>query len=1083
MNIFRLITNSLKHYRASNLATTAGVAITTAVICGALIIGDSINKSLFQILDYRLGNTTHTITAGERVFTQDIAQKLNLQKDINANAILNTNGIITEQESGQRINNVQIWGVNNHFGFFFESDTSKYEILPGEAFINENLAQKLKLDSGDYFLVRFKNTGAIPSNTPFVAEGSQTISRRIKITGIIDNELGANFSLLASQIIPDNIFVNIDWLNRVLDLENNANIILVELKNPDDSNNLTNQLKMALSLKDINLELKICKNTNDFLLTSDRVFIDTYINEQINIHLPESEFYLSYFINSFKSNNKSTPYSFISAVDSSRFVLDDNEIIINQWLADDLQISIGDSIWINYYQIGVLRELQEKNQVFVVSGIISMDESVNDKNLMPFIPGLSDAGNCRDWDAGVPIDLQSIRQKDEEYWETYKGTPKAYISLTTGQNIWANRFGNISTIIIPSTFYSTTEISNIITRNINPSNLEFRINETRKYGELAATNGEDFSSLFAGLGMFIIFSALLLTVLLLNLSLKNRESQIELYGSLGFSKKIIRKIILGEFFAITVAGGIFGVIISIFYSKLIMIGLNQVWYDIVRTNILSLHYSYSSLIFGGLSGISLSLIAAIFGINKNIFKKDNHNKNKKRGFLISKQILRYVAILLLFLSIAAFAYLFTYVQFDKIFLWLITGIVFFIALLGIIANHLYSDITPSVSHLSVIRLSTGNLSRNPGRSLSIIVLLAIGSFIVITTAANRKNISLDYSDHTGGTGGFDYFAETSVPFLRNLNNPDTKSELSLPDNLNFIQFFSVYNDDASCLNLNEVANPRILAVNPENLANRFSFVSVHKDLGSKNPWLGLNENINGVIPAIADQTVIRWGLGKSVGDTLFYQNSAGEEIRLLLIGGLANSVFQGNVIISEHNFKTHFPSLSGTNVFLIETDSDKADEIEEELNFIFRDYGWEMIPANFKLAEFNSVENTYLQIFFLLGALGILLGTIGLSVILAKSLIERKSEIALFSSLGFSYPKIGRIYLIEYSILLVCGIFIGVISAIISGFPAFYLSPMSSIISIIGVNLVIIINGLLWILLITIFILRKLSIPVSLRND
>ena len=34
---------------------------------------------------------------------------------------------------------------------------------------------------------------------------------------------------------------------------------------------------------------------------------------------------------------------------------------------------------------------------------------------MPDFPGLSDAGDCKDWNTGVPIDLDKIRDKYNKY--------------------------------------------------------------------------------------------------------------------------------------------------------------------------------------------------------------------------------------------------------------------------------------------------------------------------------------------------------------------------------------------------------------------------------------------------------------------------------------------------------------------------------------------------------------------------------------------------------------------------------------------------------------------------------------------
>ena len=50
---------------------------------------------------------------------------------------------------------------------------------------------------------------------------------------------------------------------------------------------------------------------------------------------------------------------------------------------------------------------------------------------------------------------------------------------------------------------------------------------------------------------------------------------------------------------------------------------------------------------------------------------------------------------------------------------------------------------------------------------------------------------------------------------------------------------------------------------------------------------------DGAIPAVADQTVILWGLGKAVGDTLTIMDGRGRPRALRLVAGLQNSIFQG----------------------------------------------------------------------------------------------------------------------------------------------------------------------------------------------
>jgi putative ABC transport system permease protein len=202
------------------------------------------------------------------------------------------------------------------------------------------------------------------------------------------------------------------------------------------------------------------------------------------------------------------------------------------------------------------------------------------------------------------------------------------------------------------------------------------------------------------------------------------------------------------------------------------------------------------------------------------------------------------------------------------------------------------------------------------------------------------------------------------------------------------------------------------------------------------------------------------------------------------MGGLANSVFQGHVIISQNYFMANFPSGSGSTLFLIDIKKANEQAIEDELKHSFRDYGWEIVPAAQKLAEFNSIENTYLSIFLVMGAFGLLIGTVGLGVILVRSILERRSEIALLKAVGFGKKLIFKMFVNEYTGLLFAGILIGVITATIAILPSL-ISPNTGIsFSTIGIVLVLlIVNGLFWITLLTRLFLNVDQINEALRNE
>ncbi|MCK4920113.1 MAG: FtsX-like permease family protein, partial [Bacteroidales bacterium] len=135
-------------------------------------------------------------------------------------------------------------------------------------------------------------------------------------------------------------------------------------------------------------------------------------------------------------------------------------------------------------------------------------------------------------------------------------------------------------------------------------------------------------------------------------------------------------------------------------------------------------------------------------------------------------------------------------------------------------------------------------------------------------------------------------------------------------------------------------------------------------------------------------------------------------------------------------------------------------------------------------AEFNSITNTYLSIFLVLGALGLLLGTIGLAIVLFRSILERKQEIALLRAIGFSNGKIRQLIVFEYMILLGIGIGIGFITAIIATLPSILSQNTEvSFNTIVMLLIILLLNGFAWTFVMTNMALKNSSIYQALRNE
>ncbi len=356
---------------------------------------------------------------------------------------------------------------------------------------------------------------------------------------------------------------------------------------------------------------------------------------------------------------------------------------------------------------------------------------------------------------------------------------------------------------------------------------------------------------------------------------------------------------------------------------------------------------------------------------------------------------------------------------------------------------------------SLVQLSALNTARNPGRSTLTIGLVAAATFLIVAISA----FQLDTGE--GGTGGFEFTAMSDQPIHYDLNTPNGREKLgisSIPRQkdepsdeqiLSVWRFFSfrlAAGEDASCLNLYQPTQPRVLGV-PRSLIERggFEWAGVAKGFSDK-PWTALNEDLGRddssrqVVPAVLDMSTAVYSLHLSgVGSRMTIHDAAGRPVTVQVVGMLSNSVLQGNLLVSEANFVTMFPDVGGYRYFLIEPSgsagASPSGDVSHVLESTLADDGFDVRNAREQLAQFLAVQNTYLSTFQSLGALGLLLGTIGLAVVQLRSVIERRGELALMRAEGFGRGRLTRMVVWENAVLLVGGLAVGCVAAAIALIP------------------------------------------------
>ena len=125
-------------------------------------------------------------------------------------------------------------------------------------------------------------------------------------------------------------------------------------------------------------------------------------------------------------------------------------IILNEWAARDLGVKKGDKISLEYFLWHEGGRLETKTAEFQLVAVTPIDGLAADRNLVPEYPGITGSEDLSDWDPPFPVDLSRVRKQDEDYWDQYGTTPKAFIPLAAAQQLWETRFGNVTSIRLRS---------------------------------------------------------------------------------------------------------------------------------------------------------------------------------------------------------------------------------------------------------------------------------------------------------------------------------------------------------------------------------------------------------------------------------------------------------------------------------------------------------------------------------------------------------------------------------------------------------------------------------------------------------
>jgi len=920
----------LIHHRQSHLAVVLATAVVTAVLTGALLMGDSVRGSLRDLAINRLGDVDLALVS-PRFFREDLARDLAGQDGFSALfrqviPAIDLDGAATHADSGRLAARVKVMGVDGRFldlvGAGFTLPPREQGKLP-PAVINASLAAELGARVGDDLMVSFTRFDVIPRDTLLGRRAPEEVAGRLRLTvaGVIADTGAGRFGLTPHQGTPLNLFMDLEELQRRLERPLMANsLYLSGRESGADLGDETQAaaatvtaeglLRAALTLSDVDLELH--RQEEVVAVTSRESVLRPHVEKAVMAAAAELALPVrpvqTYLANILRSGDRQVPYSTITAVggaaDAAPFLplllqdgrpapkLEPDQVLLGGWAADDLAARVGDRIQVEYFVVQDDEDLEVESREFTVAGILAEEGLAMDSGLTPDYPGMADARHISDWDPPFPVDLDLIRPRDEAYWDEHHGAPKAFFSPTTAKELWSTRYGHLTTIRLglPSGDSRESALQAAILQKIDLAPFGYTFRAVRAQGVAGARGATDFSQLFLGFSLFLIVSAAMLVSLLFGLGVERRAREIGLLLALGYSLGRVRRRFLGEAALLAVAGVLAGTGLGVGYAAALMAALRTIWRPAIGSSQLFLHLSWPTLVLGGVGAMLVTLAAVILTLRRvsrrpvaALLAGAVGPQVAKRGGGVS--FLVAWGGLLLAVGLTAAAVLTG--QSASPGLSFGTGAGLLISGLAFFSRWCRRHRRPrGAGNLSLVGMAARNSSWNPGRSILSLALVACATFVIVTVAANRVETG-GHEDHLpAGAGGFALVAESSVPVYQDLNDPGDRFELGLDgpasdalDDADVVPFRLRPGSDASCLNLYAPGAPRLLGV-PASLARRGDFVFQKTLKRTNDPWSLLEDELEpGVIPAAGDAASVQWILHLGLGQDLVMQDEAGETVR------------------------------------------------------------------------------------------------------------------------------------------------------------------------------------------------------------
>jgi len=1037
------VKRSLRYYRARHGVFAATAALTAAVLGAALLTGESLQAGLRAGLHARLGAARSAVLLAEGVFPADLAQRL---PDTEAALLLR--GELLTAKGEVCASDAQI------IGLYSDQETGGAEF---RATLNDRVRDLLRGAEG---AVRFVKPTLHAAELPLGQVKESRLVRRHLASApssvplpLNTALLPADFALRPASLPPVNVFVPLDMLAASVDEPKMANLLLSSLP-PQE---LERALAQTLTPEACGLEIKEQKSEAGETVTvirSRRVFLPPGLREtleQAGLKVGAATYHLA---DAFTAGERGTPYGFVAAVTPDGALvprdLRDDEIVINAWLAETLGVTTDAEVTVSWRRFEVGGRLVETQDTFRVRSVIPMETATTARRAMPVFPGLEGVDSCADWDVGLPLDEEQLNDAaNEAYWKAWRETPKLFFTHATGKTAFGTVFGDAMSLSVAADEAAVRAAL----KGVPPTRLGFQVHPIWEAGLAAARGTTDFRLLFVGMAFIVMAASLLLVGLSLALALETRKSEIALFRALGWRRGRVVLVLAAEWSVPLCVGTVVGAAGGALLARALVWSLGRFWRDAFAGAEPLFIFSMPAALLAAAISAGLTLLVLLHITRRYASSLPTAVWQTHRMRLVANRLSASAkSVVGGVLALAVIAIVVWSPEgatangafFGAGFLLMVSIMLFLVSL-----GEAWRRATAGRSAVqSPVAAGVARALAVPRRSAPVVILLAVGLFLSVGIFAMRHDPAAGCEHPWSGSGGFRAIV-TSAVSLDRTRGLELVHAISGAEGIVPVRMRE--GDEAGCLNMNAPQTPQLLGLEARVMARARAFEP--REAGGV--WSPLEHLLpDGTIPALAaDRAMLQYSLktraGVTDGAVITYAGSDGTPWRVRIVGALPvrSGILQGALLIDERFFVQMFPE-EGYRMWLCDyapyalreaTDISRHPTAEQRAQAAVLRHpapGVTIETAEERLRMLGAMEASYLDLFLVLGALGLLLGTAGLSLVILRGVEERRSEFALLAAVGVARRNVVRLLAAEYGVLVAAGLVSGILPALVAIQPA-----------------------------------------------